>query len=144
MSGLTIREMERGEDFAEWFTDLLQREEERDGDARTMAEHYLVLTNEIGDWIGGVRYGIRGGVAQLLDIAVEPEARHQGHGHRLLQAFEARAQESGAHLAEFWTDDLRAEPILLASGWHRLCARTDYVGHRTWYLMEKQFEAVSG
>ncbi|HTO74269.1 MAG TPA: GNAT family N-acetyltransferase [Gemmatimonadales bacterium] len=139
---LTIREMERGEDFAEWFTDLLQREEERVGEPRAMDEHYLVLTNEIGDWIGGVRYGLRGGVAQLLDIAVEPDARHQGHGWRLLQAFEARALELGAHVAEFWTDDLRAEPMLLASGWHRLFTRSNYVGGRTWYLMEKQFEAA--
>ncbi|MEP6473394.1 MAG: GNAT family N-acetyltransferase [Gemmatimonadota bacterium] len=138
MSGLTIREMERGEDFAEWFVDLLQREEERLGEPRAVEEHYLVLTNEIGDWIGGVRYSLRGGVAQLLDIAVEPEARHQGHGRRLLEAFEARAVELGAHLAEFWTDDLRAEPMLLASGWRRLFARADYVGRRTWYLMEKQ------
>jgi GNAT superfamily N-acetyltransferase len=137
MSELTIREMERGEDFAEWFVDLLQREEERVGEPRALEEHYLVLSNEIGDWIGGVRYGMRGGVAQLLDIAVEPEARHQGHGRRLLEAFEQRARDSGAHLAEFWSDDLRAEPMLLASGWSRLFARSNYVGRRTWYLMEK-------
>lgn len=137
MSGLTIREMERGEDFAEWFIELLQREEERVGQPRALDEHYLVLSNEIGDWIGGVRYGMRGGVAQLLDIAVEPEARHQGHGRRLLEAFEHKAREGGAHLAEFWTDDLKAEPLLLHSGWKRLFDRPDYVGRRTWYLMEK-------
>ena len=139
MSELTIRDMDQGEDFAEWFADLLHKEEVRAGGTVAPHDHYLVLTDEIGDWIGGVRYAIRGGVAQLLDIAVEPEQRHQGHGRRLLAAFESRAEEAGAHVAEFWTDDTRAEPILLHAGWRQVMERPDYIGRRTWYLMEKRF-----
>ena len=141
MSELTIRDMDQGEDFAEWFADLLHKEEAREGGQVVAHEHYLVLLDEIGDWIGGVRYALRGGVAQLLDIAVEPEQRHRGHGRRLLAAFESRAIEAGAHVAEFWTDDTRAEPILLQAGWRRVLQRPDYVGRRTWSLMEKRFAA---
>ena len=137
MSELTIREMEGGEEFADWFADLTQREEEATGDPLFLEEHFLILSNAIGDWIGGLRYYIRGGVAHVLDVAVRAEERHLGHGHRLLEAFEGRARENGAHLAEFWTDDLDGEPELLANGWNRLLRREGYTGGRTWYLMEK-------
>jgi GNAT superfamily N-acetyltransferase len=118
MSELTIRDMDQGEDFAEWFADLLHKEEALAGGTVAPHEHYLVLSDE---------------------IAVEPEQRHQGHGRRLLAAFESRAEEAGAHLAEFWTDDTRAEPILLHAGWHQVMERPDYIGGHTWYLMEKRF-----
>jgi GNAT superfamily N-acetyltransferase len=137
MSELTIREMESGEEFADWFADLTQREEEATGDPLYLEEHFLILSNAIGDWIGGLRYYIRGGVAHVLDIAVRAEERNLGHGHRLLEAFEERARESNAHLAEFWTDDLDGEPELIAYGWNRLLRREGYTGGRTWYLMEK-------
>ena len=137
MSELIIREMDNGEDFADWFADLTLREEEATGEPVHVNDHYLILSNEIGDWIGGLRYALRGGVATLIDLAVRPEARHSGHGHRLLQAFEEHAREAGAHLAELWTDDLAGEPELLAHGWHRLIRRDGYIGTRTWYLLEK-------
>lgn len=137
MGDLTIRDMEQDEDFVAWFSDLL----ELDGEAATWGsppeERYLILSNEIGDWIGGLRFWLRGGVAHLVDVAVLPSERHQGYAHRLLAAFEERARERGAHLAEFWTDDLRSEGLLGALGWRRVLERPDYIGHRTWSLMEK-------
>jgi GNAT superfamily N-acetyltransferase len=96
-----------------------------------------VLSNEIGDWIGGLRFSLRGGVANVLDVAVVPAERHQGHAHRLLAAFETHANEAGAHLAEFWTDDLESEGLLGALGWQVLLRRRGYIGGRTWVLMEK-------
>jgi GNAT superfamily N-acetyltransferase len=137
MSELIIREMEQGEEFADWFTDLMLREAEETGSDLHTDERYLVLSNEIGDWIGGLRYYLRGGVAHILDIAVTQEERHHGHAHRLVEAFEERTRESGAHLAEFWTDDLRAEGELIALGWERVMKRENYLGHRVWYLMQK-------
>ena len=142
MSELTIREMENGEEFADWFADLTQREEEATGDPVFLEEHYLILSNAIGDWIGGLRYYLRGGVAHVLDIAVRPEERHHGHGHRLLEAFEERAREAEAHLIEFWTDDVTAEGELLAFGWNRVLRRDGYTGGRTWYLMEKRLDSA--
>jgi hypothetical protein len=56
----------------------------------------------------------------------------------LLGAFQERAASTGGHIAEFWTDDLRSESLLAALGWRRIFQREDYIGHRTWYLMEKQ------
>lgn len=138
MSELIIREMENGEEFADWFADLTEREEAASGEPIHLDEHYLILSNAIGDWIGGLRYSLRGGVAHLTDIAVRAEERHQGHAHRLLEAFEQHASQLGAHLIEFWTDDVQGEPEFLAHGWHRVLRRPGYQGGRTWYLMEKR------
>jgi GNAT superfamily N-acetyltransferase len=142
MSELTIREMESGEEFADWFADLTEQEEVATGAPIHLEDHYLILSNAIGDWIGGLRYNLRGGVAHLTDIAVRAEQRHQGHGHRLLEAFEEHASQLGAHLAEFWTDDAAREPELLANGWQRVLRRPGYQGGRTWYLMEKQLNPL--
>jgi GNAT superfamily N-acetyltransferase len=138
MSELTIRDMEQDGDFAAWFSELLEQEEDPAGWSSVLDERYLILSNEIGDWIGGLRYWLRGGVAHLVDVVVLPSERHQGHAHRLLAAFEARAIEAGAHLAEFWTDDDRSEGLLAALGWHRIFQRENYIGRRTWSLMEKR------
>lgn len=140
MGELTIREMGQDEDFSAWFTEVLSQEQEGEGGAGALDEHYLILSNEIGDWIGGLRYWLRGGVAHLVDVLVLPEARHQGHAHRLMAAFEERAREAGAHIAEFWTDDLRSEGLLAALGWQVLLRRDDYIGRRRWSLMEKALE----
>lgn len=143
MSELKIHEMGQDEDFANWFHELLELEAEGTGRTGPADERYLVLTNEIGDWIGGLRFSLRGGVAQLIEIAVAREARGEGHAHRLLAAFEQRAQAEAAHLAEFWTDDLGAEGLLAALGWRRVLQREGYVGGRTWILLEKPLDARS-
>lgn len=137
MADMTIREIGQDEDFEQWFHELLEREADEPGDTGPADERYLVLSNEIGDWIGGLRFAFRGGVAQLIEIGVASPERGQGHGHRLLAAFEARAREEGAHLAEFWTDDLGAEGLLAALGWQRVLVRPAYMGGRTWLLLEK-------
>jgi GNAT superfamily N-acetyltransferase len=141
MSELTIREMEQDEDFAAWFSELLEQEEDPSRLAGTLDEHYLILSNEIGDWIGGLRYWLRGGVAHLVDVVILPQERRRGHAHRLLSAFEERAVEAGAHLAEFWTDDDRSEGLLAALGWQRIYVRDEYIGRRSWSLMEKRLES---
>jgi GNAT superfamily N-acetyltransferase len=140
MSELTIRDMEQDEDFAAWFSEILEQEEDPAGWSSALDERYLILSNEIGDWIGGLRYWLRAGVAHLVDIVVLPHERHRGHAHRLLAAFEQRAIESGAHLAEFWTDDSRSEGLLAALGWRRIFVREGYLGRRTWSLMEKALD----
>jgi GNAT superfamily N-acetyltransferase len=137
MSELTIRDMEQDGDFASWFSELLEQEADLTGWADSPDERYLILSNEIGDWIGGLRYWIRGGVAHLVDVVVLPKERHKGHAHRLVDAFEQRAMEAGAHVAEFWTDDTRSEGLLGALGWERIFQRENYIGRRTWSLMEK-------
>jgi GNAT superfamily N-acetyltransferase len=139
MGELTIREMEQDGDFAAWYSELIDLEEEAAGHGGGADERYLILSNEIGDWIGGLRYWLRGGVAHLVDVVVLPQERHRGHAHRLLAAFEERALEAGAHLAEFWTDDERSEGLLVALGWTPILRREHYLGRRAWTLMEKRF-----
>jgi hypothetical protein len=81
-------------------------------------------------------------VAHLVDVVVLPQERHRGHAHRLLAAFEGRALEGGAHLAEFWTDDDRSKGLLGALGWDTVFHREEYIGRQPWSLMEKRL-AVS-
>ena len=134
---LTIREMDEGEEFAAWLNDLTERYDDGRPDD-SVQERHLVLSDEIGDWIGGLRWSFRGGVAQVIDIGILPRERHQGHAHRLLAAFESRAVEQGAHLLEFWTDNVEEEAILSVMGWQRIVSRDNYIGGRTWYLLEKR------
>jgi len=139
MPELTIREIEQDEEFSDWLLELLQGEVDATGEAPFSEDRYLVLTNEIGDWIGGLRYSLRGGVAHLMELGVVPEARHLGHAHRLLGAFEEHALASGAHLVEFWTPNLRSEALLAAFGWRRVWERSGYIEGGTWFLIEKRF-----
>jgi GNAT superfamily N-acetyltransferase len=134
---LTIREMDEGEEFAAWLSDLADRFGSGEGE-ETTDEHHLVLADEIGDWIGGLRWSFRGGVAQVIEVGVLPQERGRGHAHRLLAAFEERAVEQGAHLLEFWTDHAAEEGLLEAIGWHRVMRREGYIGGRSWYLLEKR------
>lgn len=137
MSELIIREMDRGEEFETWFAELVQRQDDASGSHLRYDDHLLVLTNEVGDWVGGVRYYIRGGVAHLLEFAVTEEEEHLGYGLRLLETFEGRAAEAGAHLLEFWTNDLESAAIYTDMGWREVIQRPGYVGGDTWVLMEK-------
>ena len=66
MSELTIREMGQDEDFSAWFTELLDQEEDPAGWSGALDEHYLILSNEIGDWIGGLRYWLGAASPTLL------------------------------------------------------------------------------
>ncbi len=136
---LTIRDAGHDEEFSAWLDDLVEHHPSTGTPASPRSEHHLVLADEIGDWIGGARFWIHGGVAHLEELGVAPHERRQGHGLRLLGAFESRALEAGVHLVEFWTDDLRAEGLLAALGWRRTLQRDNYVGHRVWYLFEKHF-----
>jgi len=142
MCELTIREIDQDEEFADWLGEVLHDESQATENAFSSEDHYLVLADEIGDWIGGLRYALRGGVAHLMELAIVPAQRHQGHAHRLLAAFEEHSRLSGGHLVEFWTRDLRSEALLAAFGWRRVLERPRYIGHETWYLLEKELEVV--
>lgn len=137
MSELTIREMDRGEEFEAWFADLVGKQDADSGSHLQYDHHLLVLTNGVGDWVGGVRYYLRGGVAHLLEFAVVEDEEHLGYGLRLLETFEARATEAGAHLLEFWTNDLESAAIYADLGWRQIVCRPRYVGGDEWVLMEK-------
>lgn len=139
MSDVIIRELSQDEDFGHWFHELIELEGRETGHVGASENRYLVLSNEIGDWIGGLRFTLRGGVAEVVEIAVTPQERHHGHAHRLLEAFEASARENAAHMAEFWTYDHDSEALLAAMGWTAVLRRDRYMADRSWVLMEKRF-----
>lgn len=138
---LTIREISDDDEFAAWLNELTR--DHPMGPDLELEERHLALTDEIGDWIGGLRYVMRGGVAQIVDVGITPAERGRGHALRLLEAFEAAARAHGAHLIEFWTDRLGLEPLLAALGWQRVVSRPRYIGGRTWYLLEKPIPATA-
>lgn len=138
MPEVKIRSMDQDEDFAAWLTEQLERHADEAGIPAGFEDRYIGLSDELGDWIGGLRYYVRGGVAHLLDLVVTESHRGQGHAHRLLVAFEERAGMEQAHLAEFWTDDDRAEGLLGALGWSIVVRRPRYMNERSWTLMEKR------
>ena len=140
MSELTIRDMEQDEDFAAWFSEILEQEEDPGGWSSALDERYLILSNEIGDWIGGLRFWLRGGVAHLVDVVVLPQERHRGHAHRLLSAFEERAIEVRGPSGRVLDRRVRSEGLLAALGWRRIFQRDGYLGRRTWSLMEKPLD----
>lgn len=133
---LTIRETREDEEFAAWLGELTA------GETGGIHDRHLVLTDEIGDWIGGLRYLTRGGVAQVVNLGIVPAERGRGHSVRLLQAFEQHAHAQGAHLLEFWTDRFALEPPLVERGWRRIAIRKDYVDGNEWHLMEKRLRAA--
>lgn len=144
MSELIIREMDRGEEFQAWFGDLVERQDAASGSRLKYDDHLLVLTNQTGDWVGGVRYYLRGGVAHLMEFAVVETEEDLGYGLRLLEAFEGRAAEGGAHVLEFWTNDLESASIYTDLGWRVILQRPRYVGGEEWVLMEKALYPASG
>ena len=66
-----------------------------------------------------------------------------GYGLRLLEAFEGRAREAGAHLLEFWTNDLESATIYGDLGWQEIVVRPRYVGGDAWVLMEKSLTPLA-
>lgn len=62
--------------------------------------------------------------AELLTIAVEPQARRRGLGAALVSAFESRAQGLGATLGflEVAADNLAATALYTGAGW-QVCGR---------------------
>ncbi|HEU5358348.1 MAG TPA: GNAT family N-acetyltransferase [Gemmatimonadales bacterium] len=142
MGELIIRDMEQGEEFVAWFAELVDRQDESTGAELSYHDRYLILTNEVGDWIGGVRFYLRGGVAHLLEFAVEADHEDLGYGLRLLEAFEQRARDADAHLAEFWANDFESTGVYGALGWREVVRRERYVGRGPWVLMEKRLDAT--
>src|SRR2546426_10917909 len=95
MSELTIREMGQDEDFSAWFSELLEQEEGPTGSTGALDEHYLILSNEIGDWIGGPRGRLRGGGGHPGGAVVLPPHPRPGHAPPPVGGLRGRAAQAG-------------------------------------------------
>jgi len=82
----------------------------------------------LGDAAGFVLGRALAGEAELLTLAVAPEARRQGAGRRLLAAFEAGAAARGATEAflEVAADNAPALALYLGAGWSEAGRRRGY------------------
>lgn len=68
------------------------------------------------------------GEAELITLAVAPEARRQGLGAALLLAIEGRAARAGAGemFLEVAEDNAPARALYARAGWHQVGARPGY------------------
>lgn len=68
------------------------------------------------------------GEAELLTLAVDPSARRQGIGRRLLEAFENASRARGAESAflEVAVDNVAARALYRATGWQESGVRKGY------------------
>ena len=82
----------------------------------------------LGDAAGFVLGRVIAGEAELLTIAVAPEARRQGKGRALVAAFEAEALQRGAREAflEVAASNAAARALYLAAGYARVGQRKAY------------------
>lgn len=83
-----------------------------------------------GDPAGFALGRVMAGEAELLTLAVAPEARRQGAGARLLAAFEAGAAAQGAQRAylEVAADNAAALALYTRAGWRTAGRRRGYYG----------------
>lgn len=86
----------------------------------------FLLTREAGFLLGRTVLD----EAELLTLAVAPEARRQGIGAALLTGFEAEAQARGATIAflEVAADNAAAQALYTGAGWQNAGCRRDYYG----------------
>lgn len=68
------------------------------------------------------------GEAELLTLAVDPDARRRGTGRSLTQEFALAAKERGAKqmFLEVASDNLPAQFLYKSQGWEELGQRPDY------------------
>lgn len=73
------------------------------------------------------------GEAELITIAVDPEARRQGAGRTLLAGFEAGAADRGAKTAflEVAADNVAARTLYAGAGWAETGRRRGYYARET-------------
>jgi [ribosomal protein S18]-alanine N-acetyltransferase len=98
-------------------------------------EEFAEMLDQAGvfaaDCDGGFAVGrVVAGEAELLTLAVAPEARREGRGRRLLAAFEAEAMARGAVAVflEVGEDNLAARGLYAAEGYASAGYRRDYYG----------------
>lgn len=74
---------------------------------------------------------VAAGEAELLTLAVAPDARQRGIGRRLLDAFEARAQARGAARAilEVGAGNRAARALYARAGYRQAGCRPGYYRH---------------
>jgi len=105
------------------------------------ANYYPVgffLKSVRGEWSGGLMGDLWGGWLHVRILWVEPAARGQGNGSRLLLAAENYAIERGCVAATLETASFQARPFYEKCGYEVFAALEDYPpGHTKFYLRKQ-------
>lgn len=93
--------------------------------AEFLASAWCFLCTEPGGFVLG---RVVAGEAELLTIAVAPDARRQGVARRLLHAFDVETTKRNAEQAflEVAVDNTPARQLYAAAGWHDAGKRRNY------------------
>jgi GNAT superfamily N-acetyltransferase len=91
-----------------------------------------------GEWLGGLMGELWGGWLHVKILWVDPAARGQGNGSRLLQTAEDYAIERGAFAATLETASFQARPFYEKLGYEVFAALEDYPPGHTKYYLRKQ------
>ena len=109
------------------------------------ASYYPVgyfLKNPRGEWLGGLLGTLWGGWLHVRTLWVDPVARRQGNGTRLLRAAEDYAVERGCFAATLETHSFQARPFYEKHGYAVFAALDDFPpGHRL-FLLKKRLAAT--
>ena len=108
------------------------------------ANYYPVgffLKNARGEWLGGLMGELWGGWLYVRILWVDPAARSQGNGTRLLKAAEEYAVERGCFAATLETMSFQARPFYEKLGYDVFAALEDYPPGHTKYYLRKQLAA---
>jgi GNAT superfamily N-acetyltransferase len=110
--------------------------------AATGAANYypvgLFLKSVRGEWSGGLMGDLWGGWLHVRILWVDPAARGQGNGSRLLLAAENYAIERGCVAATLETASFQARPFYEKCGYEVFAALEDYPpGHTKFYLRKQ-------
>lgn len=129
--GLEVEITEAGQldsDLRSWLDD--QWAMHNRGADRTWDERPLALTaRREGEVVGAATGWTNEGVAHLSELMVAPEARTQGVGGRLLEAFEDVARGRGCHRLSLRTEQGNpAQAVYERKGWQVEAVFEDWVG----------------
>ena len=108
------------------------------------ASYYPVgyfLKSQRGEWLGGLLGTLWGGWLHVRTLWVDPVARRQGNGTRLLRAAEDYAVERGCFAATLETHSFQARPFYEKCGYEVFAALEDYPPGHSKFFLRKQLSA---
>jgi GNAT superfamily N-acetyltransferase len=96
------------------------------------------LRSARGEWLGGLLGSLWGGWLHVRILWVDPAARGQGSGTRLLRAAEEYAVERGCFAATLETHSFQARPFYEKCGYQIFGTLEDWPPGHTKFFMQKR------
>ncbi|KHE72443.1 N-acetyltransferase, partial [Halobacillus sp. BBL2006] len=99
---------------------------------------HLIVSDEQGDWIGGITGDVYWGWLEINDFWLSDECRRQGLGTQLLNQAEDTAIELGAGKVLLSTFGFQARPFYEKHGYEVVGEIKDYPPRSSFYTMVKK------